>query len=284
MSRRREIRRRLDTLTDISGILSAMRGLALMETRILGEFIDSQRRMVAGLETTAADFVAWHPEYRPPADHRRELWVLVGSEQGFCGDFNEMIETRALSRCADPSSLERWLIVGRRLEDRLGDHPRIVKCLPGATVASEVPEVLLRLTHELSDVLTDGGLAGLGVSALYHDDANAEPRLRPLWPLRDLPPPRDFGFAPELNLSPARFVREASAHYLHAALNDVLYNSLMAENRRRYAHMDRALDRLEEEMGRLRLAWNSQRQEEITEEIEVILLSAEMLVAELEQT
>ncbi len=134
MSRRREIRRRLDTLTDISGILSAMRGLALMETRILGEFIDSQRCMVVGLETAAADFLEWHPEYLPPDGHRRELWVLVGSEQGFCGDFNETIEARALARCADPASLERWVIVGRRLEDRLGDHPRTVKCLPGATV------------------------------------------------------------------------------------------------------------------------------------------------------
>jgi len=35
MSRRREIARRLDALSDIGGILSAMKGLALMETRIL---------------------------------------------------------------------------------------------------------------------------------------------------------------------------------------------------------------------------------------------------------
>ena len=60
-------------------------------------------------------------------------------------------------------------------------------------------------------------------------------------------------------------------------LNEVLYSSLMAENRRRLAHMDRALDRLEEDMARLRLTYNARRQEEITEEIEVILLSADML-------
>jgi F-type H+-transporting ATPase subunit gamma len=115
------------------------------------------------------------------------------------------------------------------------------------------------------------------LSALYHDDAHGEPRLRPLLPLRDLPAPREFAFAPGLNLPLGQFVKQASLHYLHAALNDVLYNSLMAENRRRCAHMDRALDRLNEETNRLQLAWNSQRQEEITEEIEVILLSARML-------
>ena len=109
MTRRREIGRKLDTLTDISGILSAMRGLALMETRILGEFLDTQQRMVAGIETAAADFLAWHPEYRAPDSHRHELWVLAGSEQGFCGDFNETIEAWAVARSRNAGTLERWV-------------------------------------------------------------------------------------------------------------------------------------------------------------------------------
>ena len=57
----------------------------------------------------------------------------------------------------------------------------------------------------------------------------------------------------------------------------MLYSSLMVENRQRQAHMDRALQKLDEDTARLRLAHNIQRQKEITEEIEVILLSAEML-------
>ncbi len=36
MSRRREIATRLEALSDIAGIMSAMKGLALMETRMLG--------------------------------------------------------------------------------------------------------------------------------------------------------------------------------------------------------------------------------------------------------
>ena len=51
----------------------------------------------------------------------------------------------------------------------------------------------------------------------------------------------------------------------------------MAENRQRQVHMDRALQRLDEDSARLQLTYNIQRQEEITEEIEVILLSADML-------
>ncbi len=58
MSRRRELARRMDALSDIAGIMSAMKGLALMETRILQEFLGSQRRMVAGIEAAAGDFLA----------------------------------------------------------------------------------------------------------------------------------------------------------------------------------------------------------------------------------
>ncbi len=43
---------------------------------------------------------------------------------------------------------------------------------------------------------------------------------------------------------------------------------------------DRALQRLDEDTERLRLAYNAQRQEEIVEEIEVILLSADLLAGE----
>jgi F-type H+-transporting ATPase subunit gamma len=54
----------------------------------------------------------------------------------------------------------------------------------------------------------------------------------------------------------------------------MFYTSLMAEHYRRVQHLEGAIDRLEqraEELGKKR---NMLRQEEITEEIEVIMLSA----------
>ena len=78
----------------------------------------------------------------------------------------------------------------------------------------------------------------------------------------------------------ADFLAGLTGHHLYAALNEALYSSLMVENRRRLVHMDRALDRLDADMAQLRLAYNRQRQEEIIEEIEVILLSADLLVGE----
>lgn len=251
MSRRRELARRLAALNDIAGILSAMKSLALMETRILGGLMSSQRRMVAGIEAAAADFLAWHPGLVPATVRQRGLCVLVGSEQGFCGDFNDAIVARIEALSIDAQAPARWVVVGRRLSARLDDDPRAALSLPGATVADEVPAVLLQLTGELNRLLATEAMAGDGLSALYHDDASGDIQLRWLLPLSDLPASAvQRSYAAELNLSPAAFLAGLTRHYLHAALNEALYSSLMAENRQRETHMERALRRLDDDTGR----------------------------------
>jgi F-type H+-transporting ATPase subunit gamma len=206
----------------------------------------------------------------------RELCVLVGSEQGFCGDFNETLLARMEAICKEKDAPVHWLVVGRRLASRLGVRDCVELALPGAIVADEVPAVLLRLTRELGRLLAQAKLAGYGLSSFYHCDATGDIRMRSLLPLRDFPVPEHASPYPaELNLPLEDFLRGLTRHYLHAALNEVLYSSLMAENRQRQAHMDRALQRLDADGARLRLTYNTQRQEEITEEIEVILLSAD---------
>jgi F-type H+-transporting ATPase subunit gamma len=273
MSRRREFARRLTALTDIAGILSAMRNLALMETRVLAELIPGQRRMVAGIETAAADFLAWHEAPAAAPADGPELCVLVGSEQGFCGDFNEALVDAHHARCAASGDAARWIVVGRRSAARFAELPDDAELLSGATVADEIPATLLRLTGAIGRRLAAEPAAGYGLTALYHCAASGGVRLRRLLPLRDLPPAAPHSNPVEIHLAPADLLAGLAHHFLHAALNEVLYSSLLAENRQRQAHMERALQRLDEKTDRLRRAANAQRQEDITEEIEILLLS-----------
>ena len=61
--------------------------------------------------------------------------------------------------------------------------------------------------------------------------------------------------------------------YLYFALHEIAYMSLLAENNKRIQHMTGALLRLDERTGELTRQYHLHRQEEITEEIEVILLN-----------
>jgi F-type H+-transporting ATPase subunit gamma len=62
--------------------------------------------------------------------------------------------------------------------------------------------------------------------------------------------------------------------YLFVALQEICYTSLMAENQKRIQHMTGAVHRLDETTAELMRRYHMRRQEDITEEIEVILLNA----------
>jgi F-type H+-transporting ATPase subunit gamma len=71
-------------------------------------------------------------------------------------------------------------------------------------------------------------------------------------------------------------LEKLTEHYLYAVLHEVFHGSLMAENERRMMHMENALRRLDEQAEDLRRRRNRLRQEEITEEIEVITLTTNL--------
>jgi F-type H+-transporting ATPase subunit gamma len=74
-------------------------------------------------------------------------------------------------------------------------------------------------------------------------------------------------------LAPNTFIAQLTENYLFAASCVSFYDSLMAENQQRMQHMEYAVQRIEQDSEKLLLRRNRLRQEEITEEIEVILLS-----------
>jgi len=281
MSRRAQIQRHLGTLNEISGIMGAMKNISLMETHKLARFLAHQHRVLAGVEATAADFLSHHPEigYRTESSAPGVV-VAIGSQRGFCGDFNESLAQaiREHWRQADgkPPGV---LVVGRRLAAKLGKEPRVTASFDGPSVAEEVQPVLHRLMNALSELQAQEGRTGLLTVSVYaHHEGEDRVGVRSILPapISGGASPR-FPYPPLLNLAAPRFFSELARHYLWAQMHDVFYSSLMAENRRRLQHMEGALQRMEEKAGELQRKYNVLRQEEITEEIEVIMLSNDAL-------
>ena len=273
MSKRREVQNRLSMLDEIDGIMVAMKNLALLEAHKLETFLATQRRAVSGIETAAQDFLHFYPQ-TAHADGMQHLLLVIGSERGFCGNFNEtLLEQIALAAQQEGTLL---VAVGRRLAAKLQDDKRIAAYVDGPSVADEVPPSLVRLAKVLGE-LQQHPEAAWRLSALYHDDESGEPRIRQLLPLTAPTGKSLHSHAPLLNLEPSRFLSQLTSQYFYAALHEVFYASLMAENRKRLEHMENAIRRLEKDEAKLRLRYNALRQEEIIEEIEIIMLSAEAL-------
>lgn len=149
-------------------------------------------------------------------------------------------------------------------------------------MADEVPAVLVSLVKVLNDIQQQRPKEMWCISALYHDDASGEVRLRQLLPLKPPSKPSSFSHAPLLNLDSTLFLSQLTDQYLYAVLHEVFYASLLAENHQRLEHMDGALRRIEKDEEKLRLRYNALRQEEIIEEIEIIMLSADALSDQIE--
>lgn len=272
MTRRREIDRQLHALDEIREILEAMKNLALMETHKLTRFLLTQRRVAETVEAALADLLAFHPNLRASADGTREVSVLVGSERGFCGDLNEVIVERA-ARLGEGKETPALVTVGYRLSTRLAEDPRVVARVAGATVVEEVEGVLTRLLDALVEV---GGPPRLTVFLGAPETRGVEARV--VDPFAAAGSETRRASPPVLYLAPDELFPQLVHHYLDAALRGALYSSLMAENQRRLRHMEDAIGHIDRESSGLRLRRNALRQEEITEEIELILLTAESLL------
>ncbi len=276
MGKRGAVKERLATLDEIDGIMNAMKNLALLEIHKLESFVATQRRVVTSIELAAQDFLSFHPQIQVHADNLQRIWIIVGSERSFCGDFNEQL----LQFLNEKKLREqvKLLVVGRRLDNKLKNDARVTDFIEGPSVAEEVQKTLLRLSNALTRVQQQSKLARFAsISAIYHDNDTNSIRLCQLLPLATPSTKPSYAYPPQLNLQPARFFSQLTDQYLYAVLHEVFYSSLMVENHMRLEHMDNAIHRLEKDESDLRLRYNRLRQEEIIEEIEIIMLSAEAL-------
>lgn len=272
MTRRRDVEQRLRSLSEIRDILAAMKNLSILETRKLSRFIDAQRQVTAAVERVASDFLSFYPQFASMPDGFTSLYVVIGADRGFCGDFNQTLVKALQAQLKSQPAETQVLALGRKLSTLLQGDPHILALVDGPTVVEEVGATLNALVNRVTELQTRTN--PLSLYAIHHDNHTGGIAVTPL-----LPPflhirHSTYTDAPLLYLDPGDFFAALIDHYLFAVLHAILYDSLLLEHQRRIQHLEGATRRLDEQVGGYTLQCNALRQEEITEEIEVIMLSA----------
>lgn len=275
MTARRRLEQRLEALSEISEIMESLKTLSLMETRKLLNVLQCQRRVIDGIEAVARDFLAFHPAFAEPRSFGSRIWIVIGAERGFCGDFNEaLVGAAERQAAAEPGGGTTFVAVGRKLVGALGDRLRPAAVMDGPSVVEDVPQALQGVV-EITNRLV-GGPRPMTLGLLHHDDDAGTIRVRSVLPPFGGPKTATAAWRtpPRLYLSPERFYADLVDHYVFASLHQAFYLSLMAEHQRRFRHLDGAVTHMEDRIAELGKKRNALRQEEITEEIELILLSS----------
>lgn len=280
MSKRRDIENHIRSLGEISDIMGAMKNLAVMETQKLSRLLSTQERVVTSLQKAGTDFLMFYPEALPRMEDGRPLYLVIGSERGFCGDYNDKLLKTVRARLPLGDEKQALLLtVGRKLAARASDNWSDALSIEGPSVAEEVQSVLIQVmdhVHELQRrEMPDRPLTVTVVSHAFETEGVAIQTLRPF----EGSPGHTARFAdpPLLNLPPDVFLAELTDLYFFSLLHKIFYSALLAENRARVSHLEGAMQRLERESSELERKRNVLRQEEITEEIELLMLSAERL-------
>ena len=255
--------------------MDAMKNLAVLETHKLNKLLDKQNTLIEDLDKIAEDFLGFYPYPFSNDDKATDCLILFGSERGFNGDFNEaLIEylDRHLESIDNPDYL--LIPIGNKLFSRLRDNTHVSAFIEGPDVAEEVNSILNTLLTHINDLQSK--YPELNITALYHDAESDVVISRQLMPpfIYKSGKQATYPFPPLLNLSPKDYLSELLDRYLFVILQEIIYNSLMAENHKRIQHMDGAVQKLDEKTGELARQYHIHRQEEITEEIEVILLNS----------
>ncbi len=279
MPKAHELRVRLSALREIGNVMTAMKSLALVEIAKLSRTQADRRKSIENILAAAHDLITFYPELELSSNTRgRDLWVLLGSERGFCGDYNaDIVHAWQAHTSAVPSvGAHATIVVGNRLGTKMGNVDAVVS---GAAAAEEIPDALIRLLDARKEVERKRDMTFLQIMTAYNTETGVV--IRNIVPLPKFDR-ESMGLRtpPLLYVTPQKLYGQVLDQYLYAAFQEIFSTALVVENQRRFAHMTTALRRLEERVEQAQQQLNRARQEEITQEIEVLLTGTGMLDAD----
>jgi len=283
MTKQSSIKKYIHALHEIDDIMGAMKNLAFIEINKINKFLNTQKKVVESIDHIGADFFSFYPQFYPQIlEGQSTITILIGSERGFCANFNDLVlseyQTKIASQATDDAIV---IIVGEKLASKIEGKMILHEVIPGPSVAEEIPAVLQNLLNLLktfsSEEIPNYVPGNWDVIANKLDEGRVITNaFNFLKALSVQPHESTYSFEPILYLSEQDFFHGYFEQYLLSNLHHIFYESLLSENDKRLRHLDNAKTKLEKKCTELSRKVNILRQEEITEEIENILLSVNL--------
>ncbi|MBL8293004.1 MAG: F0F1 ATP synthase subunit gamma [Bryobacterales bacterium] len=289
------LRRTIHVTRELQSLVKTMKIMAGLNIRqyerAARSVAEYNRTVEMGLQIALRN-AAEPPMAAKAAPGRKMGAIVFGSDQGMCGQLNDVIvdhTSRALARLARRRTEQTILAVGQRVAAQLEDRGRPVTAkleVPGSIggVANTVHELLRRIEEwrskdriELVTLfncrLTSGvfykprGVRVLPVDAAWIRGLRARP-----WPSKVIP---------TYMMESGRLYHSLIREYLFVSLFRALAESLASENAARLASMQVAERNIEDRLKELTSQFHQSRQAAITSELLDIISGFEALKGKL---
>lgn len=271
-----DIEARIETVHQLSAVISAMRGLASARTLEANRHLAGVRTYAGTIATAIGEALHLSASDAGPADttsrmNTRHLVIALCAEQGFAGSFSRKILERvdAIRKVWIDYEVELMIVGDRGLltAEEFGlTHVWSAPMISSSEQATLLANRIMDALYQRLDRGTDTRVT------LIHamPDASAqldvvEKQLVPFDYSRFPAVTRQE--VPLLNLPPAELVAQLADEYIFAELCEGVILSYAAENEARMRAMVAAQENVSDTMDQLTADARRQRQEEITNEI-----------------
>ena len=267
-----EVESRIGTVHQLEAVITAMRGAAAARSREARSRLDGIRAYAAAIGGAIGQALALapDPDPQPPKSRgpQKQVVIVLSSEQGFAGTFNERVFDAAERHLKAAASA--LLVVGDRGAMVAAERGLVSTwSAPIVTHAEEVPRLASRITDALYARLEQDQVTRVTVvHAVPGPSASVEIVERTLLPfdfVRFKVTPRSV--PPITTLPPEQLVAELAEEYVYAELCEAVMLSFAAENEARMAAMIAARSNVVRKLDELVANFRRLRQEEITGEI-----------------
>jgi F-type H+-transporting ATPase subunit gamma len=284
------LKRKIQSAQDLLGVVKTMKALAAVSIRQYQRSVESladyNRTVEMGLQIILKD-----RQGSPDIDRkgaRRLVAIVFGTDQGLCGQFNNIITQHAvaeLDRMDFKKEDRGFIVVGMKAADILSDTGQnVLEVLtqPGSTAA--ITSMVQDITMLLEELRFKRSIENM---VLFYNEylsgANYRPHTLRLLPvdrtwLADLQKQKwDSRTLPMFTMEWERLFRSMIREYLFVSVYQAFANSLASENASRLAAMQNAEKNIEERLEELHVHFHRQRQMTITEELLDIVAGFEVL-------
>lgn len=256
------LRRRMALLDELRQIVNAMRNMSIAALQHLGKAAQVEKESEQLLLQALADTGIKLPEPTGTG-----ICLVIGSEHGFCGGFNDRLADFMKNFLAENPSMTCY-IAGSRLSPLLVSDIKHFVVLKGC---ADMMEAVDTVSGWMDELLIDREVFS-PLTVIYQDEEGV--KVRRLLPLPILPEASPG--VPPLRYLPDRSLQAGLlSEWLRLALLSSLTRSLTIEHRWRISQMQRAEQYLDETGLQLRGTMQRQRQNEITIELENLMSALE---------
>jgi len=288
MKKLSKIKEQIDQTQDLSNIITTMKNISVVNTTHYERQLRAVRQYFSTVEQGFQIFLQNHSEkileQLEKKNHhtpRPIAAIVIGSEKGLCGEFNEKIRQFFDQQIRD-RDVFATLAIGYKISTKLQQKSHKVFEFP--TSHEEILDLLKTIIMDIRNWLDK---RQIGEVIFYHHQLRTglqyEPTSKLIFPLnldwlkklKDKPWPSHC--LPTYTMNEEEFFYDLTQEFLFISMYRSFVESLASENASRLSSMQTAEENIQDRLTELQNQYNLQRQTEITEELSDIISGFEAL-------